>query len=82
VITDKDRADIQKQIDTLTEKKRIMEVAIKPLIDSNTIEELNDRLSEHSNEVSLKPNVPETIKDELTFQQSLVKTYKAQYKAL
>ena len=82
VITDKDRAEIQKQIDTLTEKKRIMEVSIKPLVNSNTIEELNDRLSEHSNEVSLKPNVPDTIKDELTFQQSLVKTYKAQYKAL
>ena len=97
-VSDESRRNIQKELDDLTEKKRVMEIAIKPQVDDKTIEAINDKLSEHNQKVSVKAHTnslkpkgseadqassnADSIKEELIFQQSLVKTYKDQYRAI
>ncbi len=95
-VSDESRISIQKEIDTLTEKKRIMEIKVKPLVDDKTIEGVNDKIKEHNQKVSEKKisfksgqteadkavSNADSIKEELNFQQSIVKTYKEQYKAI
>lgn len=94
-VSDSTRNEIQKEIDSLTEQKRQIEVKIKPVVDDSTIEGLSERLDEHSKKVSgRKPilerqseaekasNDADNIKEELTFQESLVKAYKKQYQAI
>ena len=93
-LNDTSRASIQNEIDALIEQKRVMELKIKPVVDDSAIEGLNDKLNEHQKKVSEKKSKPkgskveqatsnaESIKEELTFLESVVKTYKNQYKAI
>lgn len=90
-ISDESRASIQKEIEALTERKRQMELKIKPVVDNSTIERLNEQLEEHSkkeqkpikgDKVEKATGIVESVKEELTFQQSLLKTYQQQYKAI
>lgn len=68
-----------------------MELKIKPVVDNSTIERLNEQLEEHSkkeqkpikgDKVEKATGIVESVKEELTFQQSLLKTYQQQYKAI
>ena len=95
-VSDTSRANIQKEINTLTEQKRVMELKIKPVVDDDAIEGLNEKLSEHQKKVSEKKSTiktkvteveqassnVESIKEELSFQESVIKTYKKQYQAI
>ena len=68
-----------------------MELKVKLVVDKSTIERLNEQLEEHSkkeqkpikgNKVEKATSTVESIKEELTFQQSLLKTYQQQYKTI
>lgn len=91
-VSDTERESIQKELDGLVEQKRLLELRIKPVIDENTLEGLNDKLASkkasvstvtpRGTEVEQATSSASSIKEELSFQESLVKTYKKQYQAL
>ena len=94
-VSDSARNEIQKEIDSLTESKRQIELKIKPVIDDSTMEGLSEKLEEYNKKVSQRKPILERqseaekatsnandIKEELSFQESLVKAYKKQYKAI
>lgn len=97
-VSDSDREQIQKDIDSLTEQKRVIELKLKPVVDNDDIESLKDKLSKHTEDVTIKVHQQilspkgdkveqantsaNNLKDELDFNKKLLDSYKAQYKAL
>ena len=90
-ISDSSREQIQKEIDELTGQKQALEILIKPAIDDKGIEGLKDKISQHSekkqnqpsgNKVSQAETKADNLKEELKYNQDIVKSYKEQYKAI
>lgn len=94
-VSDSARNEIQQELDSLIESKRQIELKIKPVVDDSTMEGLSEKLEEYNKKVSQKKPILERqseaekatsnandIKEELSFQESLVKAYKKQYKAI
>lgn len=90
-ISDSSREQIQKEIDELTGQKQAIEILLKPAIDDKGIEGLKDKISQHSekkqnqpsgNKVSQAETKANNLKEELKYNQDIVKSYKEQYKAI
>lgn len=90
-ISDSSREQIQKEIDELTGQKQAIEIILKPAIDDKGIEGLKDKISQHSekkqnqpsgNKVSQAETKADNLKEELKYNQDIVKSYKEQYKAI
>lgn len=90
-VSDSSREQIQKEIDELTGQKQAIEILIKPAIDDKGIEGLKDKISQHSekkqnqpsgNKVSQAETKADNLKEELKYNQDIVKSYKEQYKAV
>lgn len=90
-VSDSSREQIQKEIDELTGKKQAIEILLKPAIDDKGIEGLKDKISQHSekkqnqpsgNKVSQAETKADNLKEELKYNQDIVKSYKEQYKAI
>lgn len=90
-VSDSSREQIQKEIDELTGQKQAIEILLKPAIDDKGIEGLKDKISQHSekkqnqpsgNKVSQAENKADNLKEELKYNQDIVKSYKEQYKAI
>ena len=97
-IDDESRSQIQKEIDELTGQKAEIELKLKPVVEDGDLEELMESISEHSEEVTVRVrqqmlapkgdkaeqavSSASDLKDELVFNEGLLKTYKAQYKAI
>ena len=97
-IDDESRSKIQKEINELIEQKNVIELKLKPVVDSDDLEDLKETISEHIKEVTvqvrqqtLSPKGDKVqqaatnannIKEELAFNEGLLKNYKAQYKAI
>lgn len=88
-ISDSSREQIQKEIDELTGQKQAIEILLKPAIDDKGIEGLKDKISQHSekkqpsgNKVSQAETKADNLKEELKYNQDIVKSYKEQYKAI
>lgn len=90
-ISDSSREQIQKEIDELTGQKQAIEILLKPAIDDKGIEGLKDKISQHSekkqnqpsgNKVSQAETKADNLKEELKYNQDIVKSYKEQYKAV
>ena len=97
-IDDESRERIQKEIDELTGQKNTIELKLKPVIDEKDINGLVDDLGKHTEEVRIRTrqqaitpkgdkveqattNVS-NLKEELDFNEALVKAYKEQYQAI
>lgn len=90
-VSDSSREQIQKEIDELTGQKQAIEILLKPAIDDKGIEGLKDKISQHSekkqnqpsgNKVSQAETKADNLKEELKYNQYIVKSYKEQYKAI
>lgn len=97
-VDDESRSKIQKEINELIEQKNVIELKLKPVVDSDDLEDLKETISEHIKEVTvqvrqqtLSPKGDKVqqaatnannIKEELAFNEGLLKNYKAQYKAI
>lgn len=90
-ISDSSREQIQKEIDELTGQKQAIEILLKPAVDDKGIEGLKDKISQHSekkqnqpsgNKVSQAETKADNLKEELKYNQDIVKSYKEQYKAI
>lgn len=88
-ISDSSREQIQKEIDELTGQKQAIEILLKPAIDDKGIEGLKDKISQHSekkqpsgNKVSQAETKADNLKEELKYNQDIVKSYREQYKAI
>lgn len=88
-VSDSSRVQIQKEIDELTGQKQAIEILLKPAIDDKGIEGLKDKISQHSekkqpsgNKVSQAETKADNLKEELKYNQDIVKSYKEQYKAI
>lgn len=97
-VDDESRSKIQKEINELIEQKNVIELKLKPVVDSDDLEDLKETISEHIKEVTvqvrqqtLSPKGDKVqqaatnannIKEELAFNDGLLKNYKAQYKAI
>lgn len=90
-ISDSSREQIQKEIDELTGQKQAIEILLKPAIDDKGIEGLKDKISQPSekkqnqpsgNKVSQAETKADNLKEELKYNQDIVKSYKEQYKAI
>lgn len=90
-VSDSSREQIQKEIDELTGQKQAIEILPKPAIDDKGIEGLKDKISQHSekkqnqpsgNKVSQAETKADNLKEELKYNQDIVKSYKEQYKAI
>lgn len=90
-ISDSSREQIQKEIDELTGQKQAIEILLKPAIDDKGIEGLKEKISQHSekkqnqpsgNKVSQAETKADNLKEELKYNQDIVKSYKEQYKAI
>lgn len=90
-ISDSSREQIQKEIDELTGQKQAIEILLKPAIDDKGIEGLKDKISQHSekkqnqpsgNKVSQAETKADNLKEELKYNQDIVKSYKEQYKVI
>lgn len=90
-ISDSSREQIQKEIDELTGQKQAIEILLKPAIDDKGIEGLKDKISQYSekkqnqpsgNKVSQAETKADNLKEELKYNQDIVKSYKEQYKAI
>lgn len=90
-VSDSSREQIQKEIDELTGQKQAIEILLKPAIDDKGIEGLKDKISQHSekkqnqpsgNKVSQAETKADNLKEELKYNQEIVKSYKEQYKAI
>lgn len=90
-VSDSSREQIQKEIDELTGQKQAIEILLKPAIDDKGIEGLMDKISQHSekkqnqpsgNKVSQAETKADNLKEELKYNQDIVKSYKEQYKAI
>lgn len=90
-VSDSSREQIQKEIDELTGQKQAIEILLKPAIDDKGIEGLKDKISQHSekkqnqpsgNNVSQAETKADNLKEELKYNQDIVKSYKEQYKAI
>lgn len=90
-ISDTSRNEIQKEIDELTGQKNTIELKLKPAMDEKSMEGLTDKITEHNKE---KKNIPiggkveraetnaDNLKEELEYNEDLVKSYKEQYNAI
>lgn len=88
-VSDSSREQIQKEIDELTGQKQAIEILLKPAIDDKGIEGLKDKISQHSekrqpsgNKASQAETKADNLKEELKYNQDIVKSYKEQYKAI
>ena len=97
-VDDDSRATIQKEIDKLTEQKRILELRLKPVLEDKDLAAIQDEVATHQLEVQVKVHQQsispqgdkaekattkaDNLKDELDFNRSLVASYKEQYKAI
>lgn len=90
-VSDSSREQIQKEIDELTGQKQAIEILLKPAIDDKGIEGLKDMISQHSekkqnqpsgNKVSQAETKADNLKEELKYNQDIVKSYREQYKAI
>ena len=90
-VSDSSREQIQKEIDELTGQKEAIEILLKPAIDDKGIEGLKDKISQHSekkqnqpsgNKVSQAETKADNLKEELKYNQDIVKSYREQYKAV
>lgn len=90
-VSDSSREQIQKEIDELTGQKQAIEILLKPAIDDKGIEGLKDKISQHSekkqnqpsgNKVSQVETKADNLKEELKYNQDIVKSYREQYKAV
>ena len=97
-VDDDSRAAIQKEIDKLTEQKRILELRLKPVLEDKDLAAIQDEVATHQLEVQVKVHQQsispqgdkaekattkaDNLKDELDFNRSLVASYKEQYKAI
>ena len=90
-VSDSSREQIQKEIDELTGQKQAIEILLKPAIDDKGIEGLKDKISQHSekkqnqpsgNKVSQAETKADNLKEELKYNQDIVKCYREQYKAV
>ena len=90
-VSDSSREQIQKEIDDLTGQKQAIEILLKPAIDDKGIEGLKDKISQHSekkqnqpsgNKVSQAETKADNLKEELKYNQDIVKSYREQYKAI
>lgn len=90
-ISDSSREQIQKEIDELTGQKQAIEILLKPAIDDKGIEGLKNKISQHSekkqnqpsgNKVSQAETKADNLKEELKYNQDIVKSYREQYKAV
>lgn len=90
-VSDSSREQIQKEIDELTGQKQAIEILLKPAIDDKGIEGLKDKISQHSekkqnqpsgNKVSQAETKADNLKEELKYNQDIVKCYNEQYKAI
>ena len=90
-VSDSSWEQIQKEIDELTGQKQAIEILLKPAIDDKGIEGLKDKISQHSekkqnqpsgNKVSQAETKADNLKEELKYNQDIVKSYREQYKAV
>lgn len=90
-VSDSSREQIQKEIDELTGQKQAIEILLKPAIDDKGIEGLKDKISQHSekkqnqpsgNKVSQAETKADNLKEELKYNQDIVKSYREQYKTV
>ena len=97
-VDDESRKKIQKEIDELTKQKAEIELKLKPVVESDDLEDLEETIAEHTKEVTVKVRQQslspkgdkvqqattnaDNIKEELSFNEALLKNYKAQYKAI
>ena len=97
-VDDESRRKIQDTIDELTKQKEGIELKLKPVVEDADLEELQEGISEHSKEVNVKVRQQllspkgdkvqqattnaDNIKEELDYNEALLKNYKAQYKAI
>ena len=90
-VSDSSREQIQKEIDELTGQKQAIEILLKPAIDDKGIEGLKHKISQHSekkqnqpsgNKVSQAETKADNLKEELKYNQDIVKSYREQYKAV
>lgn len=90
-VSDSSREQIQKEIDELIGQKQAIEILLKPAIDDKGIEGLKDKISQHSekkqnqpsgNKVSQAETKADNLKEELKYNQDIVKSYREQYKAV
>lgn len=90
-VSDSSREQIQKEIDELTGQKQAIEILLKPAVDDKGIEGLKDKISQHSkkkqnqpsgNKVSQAETKADNLKEELKYNQDIVKSYREQYKAV
>lgn len=90
-VSDSSREQIQKEVDELTGQKQAIEILLKPAVDDKGIEGLKDKISQHSekkqnqpsgNKVSQAETKADNLKEELKYNQDIVKSYKEQYKAV
>lgn len=90
-VSDSSREQIQKEIDELTGQKQAIEILLKPAIDDKGIEGLKDKISQHSekkqnqpsgNKVSQAETKADNLKEELKYNQDIVKSYREQYKSV
>lgn len=90
-VSDSSREQIQKEIDELTGQKQAIEILLKPAVDDKGIEGLKEKISQHSekkqnqpsgNKVSQAETKADNLKEELKYNQDIVKSYREQYKAI
>ena len=97
-IDDESRQRIQEEIDDLVNQKNTIELKLKPVIEDNDLNQMMDDLAQHTEEVkvrvhqqALEPKGDKVeqattnvsnLKEELDFNEALVKAYKEQYQAI
>ena len=97
-VDDESRKKIQSTIDELTRQKAVIELKLKPVVEDSDLEDLQESISEHLKETTVRVHQQSispkgdkvqqattnanNIKEELTFNEGLLKSYKAQYNAI
>ena len=97
-VDDESRKKIQSTIDELTRQKAVIELKLKPVVEDSDLEDLQESISEHLKETTVRVHQQsispkgdkvqqattnaDNIKEELTFNEGLLKSYKAQYNAI
>lgn len=97
-IDDESRQQIQREIDEILNQKAQIELKLKPVVEGDDIDKLKDRLSKHTEEITVKvrqqtlspkgdkaqqaTTKADNLKEELDFQKEILESYQEQYKAI
>lgn len=97
-IDDESRQQIQREIDEILNQKAQIELKLKPVVEGDDIDKLKDRLSKHTEEITVKvrqqtlspkgdkaqqaTTKADNLKEELDFQKEILESHQEQYKAI